>query len=133
MRLEGARRLLESIRGPEFRDGCGELPNGLEMRVASLEALARDGQELYRQRADHVVREPWEQPAPLRRVQKKPSKNTARRIRVKRRKAREQGEVSSARVAQVGASGTEQEGGRGMDLMRLPQKRFGQVLRPYIE
>ena len=59
MRLERARRLLESNNGEDFRAGCGALTDGLRDRVGALEELARQGRELYRQREEHVLRDPW--------------------------------------------------------------------------
>ncbi len=50
MRLERARRLLESNKGEDFRAGCGSLTEGLRDRVKALEVMACTGGELYRQR-----------------------------------------------------------------------------------
>ena len=81
MRLERARRLLESNKGEDFRAGCGSLTEGLRDRVKALEVMACTGGELYRQREEHALREPWSKMPATRPAAPKPSRNTARRLR----------------------------------------------------
>jgi hypothetical protein len=89
MRLERARRLLESNKGEDFRAGCGILTDDLRDRVKALEGFACTGNELYRQRDEHVLREPWSKVPKMRPVVSKPSRNTARRLRARQQKTME--------------------------------------------
>ncbi len=73
-------------KGEDFRAGCGTLTEGLRDRVKALEGLACTGHELYRQREEHVLREPWSKAPMFRPVVSKPSRNTARRLRARRQK-----------------------------------------------
>ncbi len=51
--------------------------------MKALDGLACTGRELYRQREEHVLREPWSKAPAIRPAVPKPSRNTARRLRAR--------------------------------------------------
>ncbi len=110
MRLERARRLLESNKGEDFRVGCGSLTEGLRNRVKALEVMACNGGELYRQREEHVPREQWSKMPATRPAAPKPSRNTARRLRARRQKTRALTGVQAQGLVRPGEDGASDGG-----------------------
>ena len=89
MRTEQARRILEENNGEAFREGCGTVPDRLIDLVKAIEEVAKEGDQLYKGRRDHVVCEPWLQQAPPATGGRRISKNMARKIRQKKQKERD--------------------------------------------
>ena len=87
------------------------LPAGLRDRVLALEALAKTGAELYRQRKVAAVRGPWLQEPSRGVVVAKPSRNKARKLRARRRKELERAEREKG-VVEGGGGASKRKSGR---------------------
>ena len=89
--------------------------------------MARTGKELYRQRDEHILRQPWSMVPTQRPVASKPSRNTARRLRLRRQKNMDSTGKQAQGQAKTDAETELEEGSwrpKGLNLVGKPKIRL---------